>query len=147
GFSVTGDHLPTSLPKTDFAWDIDPPSFRSVLTEASSYGLPIVVTENGLADASDKNRARFITEHLYQAGLAIQNGVDLRGYFYWALMDNFEWDSGYCPKFGLYSVDPKTAARTQRSSALTYKSIIAQGTVRADAAASLPPYSAPTLCP
>ncbi len=120
GFSALSDHLPTSLPKTDNAEDIDPAGLRTVLVEAGGYGLPIIVTENGLADGADKNRARFITEHLYQAGLAIQGGVDLRGYYQWSLVDNFEWDSGFCPKFGMYSVDSATGARTKRASADAY---------------------------
>ena len=140
------EHLNSGRPTTDFAWDIYPEGLRTVLLEANDYGLPILITENGLADASDKNRPRFIAEHVYQAGWAMQQGVKLLGYFHWSLVDNFEWDSGYCPKFGFYSVDPKTAARTARPSAAAYKALIEAGTLRRDQMSLLPVYSAPTFC-
>ncbi|WP_394846572.1 glycoside hydrolase family 1 protein [Pendulispora brunnea] len=145
GASIVPQPLPTNRHKTDFAWDIHPEGLRAVLVQANTYGLPITVTENGIADASDANRARFITEHLYQAGWAIQNGVQLRGYYYWSLMDNFEWDSGYCPKFGLYSIGDG-GARTQRGSVAAYRSIIEAKKVRRDATASLRAYQPPTIC-
>ena len=90
-------------------------------------------------------RARFIAEHLYQAGWAIQRGVDLRGYFHWALVDNFEWANGFCPKFGLASYDPTTKARTLRPSAQTYASIIQSASVKKADIDAMPAYGAPAV--
>jgi beta-glucosidase len=135
--ALTPDHIPSDRPKTDFVWDIYPEGMVTVLEEASGYGLPLVVTENGLADAADANRPRFIAEHLYQLGLAVSHGVDVRGYFHWSLYDNFEWANGFCPKFGLYAIDRASAARVERGSVATYRAIAQAGRVsRADIAAT-----------
>ena len=67
--------------------------------------MPIYILENGLADADDSMRAKFIKDHLHWIHKAIQEGVDVRGYFYWSLLDNFEWDKGFWPRFGLVEVD------------------------------------------
>ena len=100
-------------PITDFGWDIYPEGLGTVLDETSQYGLPMLVTENGLADAPDANRARFILEHLYQLGWAMKRGDPVIGYIHWALVDNFEWADGYCPHFGLFAYDKTTGARRQ----------------------------------
>ncbi|WP_394825950.1 glycoside hydrolase family 1 protein [Pendulispora albinea] len=139
-------NLNTGRAKTDVRWDIYPEGLRTVLLAAKDYGLPLLITENGLADASDKNRPRFLAEHIYQAGWAMQQGVPLLGYFHWSLVDNFEWESGYCPKFGLFSYDPNTGARTARPSASAYRGIITAGKLRRETLASFPAYATPTFC-
>jgi beta-glucosidase len=143
--SVYESFMPTTRPKTDFGWDIYPEGLGTVLDEVKPYGLPVVITENGIADEGDVMRARFIAEHLYQAGWAIQRGVDLRGYFHWALVDNFEWANGFCPHFGLASYDLTTKARTLRQSAQTYASIIQAGSVAKTDVDAMPPYGTPTV--
>jgi beta-glucosidase len=105
--------LASARPKTDLGWDIDAPGLGRVLDEVAGYGLPIFVTENGVADAADHNRARFVAEHAWEIGLARARGLDVRGYFYGALIDGFEWAAGFCPRFGLYAVDFGSAARTR----------------------------------
>jgi beta-glucosidase/6-phospho-beta-glucosidase/beta-galactosidase len=144
--SVTFADLPTKRPKTDFNWDIYPEGFGAVLDEAASYGLPIFVTENGIADRNDVMRGRFLAEHLLELGAANLRGDDIKGYFHWSLLDNFEWNSGYCPHFGLHSVDPATAQRVPRASASLYSSIIRAGKVTQAQIDAMPPYGAPTLC-
>jgi beta-galactosidase len=141
------DHMPTGRPRTDVAWDIYPEGFGTVLDEAATYGRPIVVTENGIADSADANRPRFLAEHLYQLGWAMQRGADVRGYFHWATMDNFEWINGFCPKFGFYSVDPATGARTARPSAAEYQRFVAASSVAKTDVDGEPPYVAPQSCP
>jgi beta-glucosidase len=94
-----------------------------LLKKFSKYKKPIIILENGLADASDRYRANFIKEHLYYIYQAMEEGVDVRGYFHWSLLDNFEWAYGWSPKFGLYSVDRKTFERQERPSAETYREI------------------------
>lgn len=99
-------NLPSSYPKTAMGWDIYPQGFGEVLDQAKAFGVPIFITENGVAAEPDEpTRARFIAEHLFEVGWAIARGADIRGYAHWALTDNFEWQSGYCPKFGLYTID------------------------------------------
>jgi beta-glucosidase len=144
--SVRNDHIPNDRPKTDFAWDIYPEGMRIVLAEVKPYGLPILLTENGLADASDANRARFVLEHVYEMGLAKNDGLDIRGYFYWSLLDNFEWATGFCPKFGLHGVDPVTKARTARPSAQVYAKLASTGVVTRKDIAALPRYAPPGSC-
>jgi beta-glucosidase/6-phospho-beta-glucosidase/beta-galactosidase len=146
GFALYQDHLVTNRPKTDFAWDIYPEGFGTVLDEAAEYGLPIVVTENGIADSQDVNRGRFLSEHLFELGWAIQRGADVRGYFHWSLVDNFEWASGFCPKFGLHSVDKLSGARTARASANVYSSIIRASKIAQADIDAMPAYAPPTPC-
>lgn len=98
-------------PKTDLGWDIYPEGFGVVLDEAASYGLPIYITENGLADEKDVNRERFVAEHLFELGKARARGADVRGYLHWSWIDNFEWAAGFCPRFGLLRVDYDDPAR------------------------------------
>jgi beta-glucosidase/6-phospho-beta-glucosidase/beta-galactosidase len=130
-------------PITDFGWDIYPEGLGAVLDETAAYGLPMLVTENGLADAADANRARFILEHLYQLGWAMQRGRPVIGYIHWALVDNFEWANGYCPHFGLFAYDKTTGARTAKGSVATYSGVIASGKVTTDDVAAAAPYAAP----
>jgi beta-glucosidase/6-phospho-beta-glucosidase/beta-galactosidase len=109
---------------TDFGWEVYPPGLREVLTFVGTLGRPVYVTENGLADAADTLRARYLVDHLTTLQQTIADGVaDVRGYFHWSLTDNFEWSSGYFPKFGLASFDPATGRRRVRAGARPYRSI------------------------
>jgi len=109
---------------SDMGWEIYPEGLCWVIKEFIRYKKPIYITENGLADAGDSRRADFIRDHIYWLGRAMQEGADVRGYFYWSLLDNFEWDKGFWPRFGLVAVDFKTQKRTVRKSAFVYKKII-----------------------
>ena len=109
--------------KSDLGWEIYPEGLYHVLKNLKRYHRPIYITENGLADAQDAQRAEFIKEHLKWVHRAISEGGDVRGYFYWSLLDNFEWDKGFWPRFGLVEVDYKTKERKIRQSALEYAKI------------------------
>lgn len=109
---------------TDFGWEFVPESLTGALTDLISYGKPIYVTENGLADATDELRQQFIPRALAAIEKALQQGADVRGYMYWSLLDNFEWDKGYWLKFGLIAVDRSTFERTVRPSAQMYANLI-----------------------
>ena len=109
--------------KSDMGWDIYPKGIYNVLMELKQYHKPVYVTENGIADAKDKKRAKFIKDHLYWVKRAIRDNVDVGGYFYWSLLDNFEWADGFGPRFGLVEVDFKTMERKIRPSASEYKKI------------------------
>jgi beta-galactosidase len=112
-------------PTSDFGWEIYPEGMLEVLRLMKDYEKPLYVTENGVADAKDKLRSRFLIEHLKSLDTATnEEKIDVRGYFHWSLMDNYEWAMGFKMKFGLYAVDLKTKERTPRKSATTYKRII-----------------------
>jgi beta-galactosidase len=109
---------------TDFGWEIYPAGLREVLSFVGTLGVPVYVTENGLADAADTLRARYIHDHVSTLQGVIADGVaDVRGYFHWSLTDNLEWSSGYFPRFGLFAYDPVTGRRRLRVGARVYRTI------------------------
>jgi len=108
---------------TDMGWEVYPRGIYQVLKDLEKYKLPIYVTENGVADLRDHLREDFIREHLFWIHRAIREGVDVRGYFYWSLLDNFEWDKGFWPRFGLVGINYKTLERRIRPSAEFYANI------------------------
>jgi beta-glucosidase len=110
---------------TDMEWEIYPEGFYRVLKLVSSYtSEPIYITENGIADDSDTKRAKFIEDHLLVLNKAMADGMNIRGYFYWSLMDNFEWAYGFEKRFGLYHIDYATQKRTLREGSRKYPEII-----------------------
>ena len=111
--------------QSDLGWDMQPAHLQYVLEDLSRrYDLPIMVTENGLADASDEQRKWWITESINGMNQAMKNGTKLIGYLHWSLLDNFEWDKGFWPKFGLIAVDRRTMKRTVRPSAKWYGAVV-----------------------
>ena len=113
------------VPVTDMGWSADPTWMRQVLGELKQFGKPVYVTENGLASNDDEWRQRYLREILENVRLAIGDGVDVRGYFHWTNMDNFEWARGYTARFGLIAVDRKTLERTVKGSGRLYARIAA----------------------
>lgn len=109
--------------QTDFGWEYYPSSLYHAAIDLKRYERPIYITENGIADHDDDLRPRFIQEALTALHQAIQDGADVRGYLYWSLLDNFEWDKGYWLRFGLVAVDRTTQQRTIRESAKMYGEI------------------------
>ena len=95
-----------------------PQALGAAITRAAEMvpGVPLVVTENGLATADDDDRIRFTADALRSLAEAIAAGADVRGYTHWSLLDNFEWMDGYRPTFGLVAVDRTTFARTPKPS-------------------------------
>lgn len=112
------------LPKTQMGWEIYPEGLQGFLTRLSrDYvgDLPIYITENGMAnddhaDVPDDIRTDFIAQHFAAAQSAIAQGVNLKGFFYWSLLDNYEWALGYQKRFGLVHVDYATQTRTPKAS-------------------------------
>jgi len=117
------DFLFPNKDKTDLGWGIESRGIYYALKELKRYKKPIYITENGLADAEDKKRERFIINHLKWIHKAIKDGVDVRGYLHWSLLDNFEWTHRFGPRFGLIGVDYKTMKRTLRLSSKAYAKI------------------------
>jgi len=124
GFSYYFHYRITLLPflnkkkkVSDVGWEIYPEGIYHVLKYLAKFKKPIYILENGLADAEDKNRKEFVTDHLIWVKKAIKEEVDVRGYFYWSLMDNFEWRKGFNPRFGLVEINYNTLERKIRPSA------------------------------
>jgi beta-glucosidase len=128
------DGWPAGHPRTAFNWPITPeilywgPRFFH-----ERYRLPIVVTENGVScrdwvsldgEVHDPNRIDFVARHLRALHRAVAEGIPVLGYFYWSLMDNFEWAEGYKERFGLVHVDFRTQERRLKDSARWYRSVI-----------------------
>ena len=117
---------PKAADRNDLGWEIYPQGlFEVCLATWKRYALPIHITENGIADASDSRRGRFIIDHLAQVRRLLDAGVKVERYFHWSLMDNLEWHDGYGPRFGLVEVDYATMERKPRPSARLYAEICA----------------------
>lgn len=106
--------------RSDLEWEIFPPGFFDSLVNMSEHKLPIYVTENGISTLNDHQRARYLISYVKELYHAIKSGVDIRGYFHWSLLDNFEWDKGYKSRFGLVEVDYATLNRTIKGSGKLY---------------------------
>jgi beta-glucosidase len=133
------------LPVTAMGWEVQPDGLTRLLTRLHAdytgpAGIPLYITENGAAyddepsddgSVADLDRTRYITEHLRATHAAIRAGADVRGYFVWSLLDNFEWAYGYAKRFGVVRVDFETLERTPKQSALTFADIARTGRVPA----------------
>jgi beta-glucosidase len=104
--------------------EIYPRGIYRVLKRVAAWGKPIYITENGLPDADDDQRPRFLLTHLAHVQRAIAEGADVRGYYYWTLTDNFEWAEGWGLRFGLVALDERSQVRTPRPSASLFADII-----------------------
>ena len=120
---------------SDMGWEISPETLTQHLVRLTRDYMPppIIITENGMANAdvvaadgsiADTPRLAYVQGHLAAVARAIELGADVRGYMYWSLLDNFEWDSGYAKRFGLFRVDYDTQARTPKASAHWYRDFI-----------------------
>lgn len=109
---------------SDFGWALHPTSLYECLRSLKRYGKPVYVTENGIADEKDAYRKEFIKKAVQCVHRAIEEGVHVRGYMHWSLLDNFEWAEGYRMRFGIVEVHFDTLERTIRSSARVYADII-----------------------
>ncbi|WP_448556772.1 GH1 family beta-glucosidase [Thalassotalea montiporae] len=128
------EQLPPPAPITAIGWEIYPSSFTKLLTDLNTrYQLPpIYITENGAAMAdtfvdgqvNDLDRLNYYQQHLVAVNNAIEQGVNVQGYFAWSLMDNFEWAEGYLKRFGIVHVDYDTQQRTIKQSGLAYRDLI-----------------------
>ncbi len=115
--------------KTDMDWDIYPEGIEESLMMLTRYNKPLYVSESGIADARDIYRADYIRGQVEGVWRAIQRGADVRGHFYWSLLDNYEWALGFEKRFGLVEVDFKTQKRVIRPSAYIYKAICEQNAI------------------
>lgn len=109
---------------SDMGWAIHPQGLKEMLKILNSYPFPIYITENGIADEKDVLRPHFLKEHLLVIADALGDGADIRGYYHWSLLDNFEWSQGFGPRFGLYEVNYDDLSRRLRPSGAVYRNII-----------------------
>jgi beta-glucosidase len=108
------DHHNDRGPLSATGWEVYPRGLKAVLKKFSTLGLPLMVTENGIATDDEGLRHAFVAGHLRALAEALAEGIDVLGYFYWSLMDNFEWALGTAPRYGLAAVDFRTQARLPR---------------------------------
>ena len=109
--------------RTDFRYAMYAEGLKRAIEMVANLNIPIIVTENGVADDDDDMRPEHVRRHLQITSEAIAKGYDVRGFYHWTLMDNFEWAEGYDQRFGLYHVDFDTQKRTLRKSGALYASI------------------------
>ena len=111
------------------SWEIYPKGLYRLAKEFSQYGLPLLVTENGVCIEKDGERFEFVVSHLRQLAKAIKEGAKVIGYLYWSLLDNYEWAEGYGPRFGLVEVDYTTQSRRVRESGKQFAEICRSGRI------------------
>jgi beta-glucosidase len=111
--ALSRQYVPRGREKNDLGWEVYPEGLYLFLMRYAHFGLPLIVTENGIADHSGERRPYFLQSHLYAVEQARAQGADVVGYFHWSLLDNFEWAEGYEPKFGLFSVDLGSPEKTR----------------------------------
>jgi beta-glucosidase len=135
GLGFAWGDTPKDVPRSGVGWHIAPSAFRdTLLTVQQRYRLPIYVLENGAGSAEqpdasgwvdDQERIAYLAAYIEAMREAMAKGADVRGYFVWSLLDNFEWGSGYANRFGLVYVDYPTQRRIPKASAGWYRQLIA----------------------
>jgi len=108
---------------SDLGWEIYPRGLGRLLRRFAALGVPLLVSENGLATRDEELRVRFLLDHLGEVAAALRAGVPVIGYLWWSLMDNYEWAEGFAPRFGLFAVDYATQARSPRPAAHVFARI------------------------
>jgi beta-glucosidase len=127
----TPKKLPALGKKHDDLWEYHPEGLRTCLNRYwNKYKKPIIITENGVCDESDFLRLQAIQDYTQIVHQSIQDGIDIRGYYFWSTWDNFEWHLGPSMRFGLYECDPVTKNRLRRPSGELYSRIAHSGTVQ-----------------
>ena len=124
--------VPCTQNCTDMGWEIYPQGMRYVTNWVyNRYRRPIMITENGIADAKDEKRSEYLLSHLREIHKSItDDSVTVKGYFHWSLMDNFEWARGFKMRFGLYRVNYETKERTPTKAVPIYKQIATTNTLQ-----------------
>lgn len=112
--------------RNDLGWEIYPEGLETLLVRVSNEytKLPIYVTENGMSETNDERRVRFYDEHLKAVARAQAQGADVRGFFAWSLLDNYEWAEGYTSRFGIVDVDYETQKRTPKGSYRAFQGML-----------------------
>jgi len=127
--------------------ELYPEGLFRALEWANGFGLPILITENGWGDEDESRRNRALLLHLRQTWRAVNFNFRVQGYYYWTLVDNFEWERGWDQRFGLYALDVATQSRSPRPAAHLYAEVCKTNTFSADMAARYAPELLPTMFP
>jgi beta-glucosidase len=113
--------FPPEIETGDNGWYANTPDgMFEALRWGRRFGLPMMVTENGIEDAEDRIRPRYLAEHVHELWRAVNFNYPVKGYFHWTLVDNFEWERGWTQRFGLWALDRETQVRRKRPSANLY---------------------------
>ncbi len=118
----------SSLRKNNLGWYVNSQAMLEMLLKLRYYRMPVIITENGTSDIDDKYYKGYLLSHLTAVAKAIKEGVDIRGYLWWSLIDNFEWDKGFSPRFGLAGVD-SDKKRVIKPFAYTYRDICGENRI------------------
>lgn len=124
-----GIFVPSDVPQGDRGMELPygeafPDAVISAAKEYSTLNVPLYIMENGVPDRSDRIRPWVMVQSIKRVRELIDRGIQVRGYFHWSLVDNFEWSEGWTLRFGLYELDPRTQERRPRGSAALYRDII-----------------------
>lgn len=125
---------PAGLPESDFGWALNPRWMGRALRDLKYLRKPIYITESGVSTQDDRIRATYLPQVLAEVWGAIQDGVDVRGYFHWTAVDNFEWAQGYSQPFGLIAFDPQTQERTVKPSGELFAAIAERNALEGESA-------------
>ena len=129
GAEVAASRLIANIPEGMYYW----------LKWAKQFQKPIIITENGIDDSQDRLRVRYLIQHLHQVWRAVNSNFPVKGYFFWSLVDNFEWERGWTQRFGLWEMDPQTLKRSKRPSADLYAEICHENGISSEMAARYAP--------
>jgi beta-glucosidase len=116
-----------------------PEGFLHALQWAAGFGVPVIVTENGVEDGADQLRPRYLAQHIHRLWRAVDAGVPVQGYFHWSLVDNFEWERGWTQRFGLWELDTQSQLRRKRRSAEFYERICTTNSLSAETVSTYAP--------
>ncbi len=129
GAEVAKSNNIANVPEGIFYW----------LKWAKHYNLPIIITENGIDGTNDDLRVRYLIQHIHQVWRAVNFNFPVKGYFFWSLVDNFEWDRGWTQRFGLWELDVETQKRAKRPSADLYEAICRENGLSSEMVARFAP--------
>jgi beta-glucosidase len=115
-----------ALPKSDLGWEIYPQGLEDLLVRVSREytKLPLYITETGMSETDDTRRVQFYDDHLQAVARAQKQGADVRGFFAWSLLDNYEWAEGYQSRFGIVEVDYATQKRTPKGTYRAFQGML-----------------------
>ena len=123
------DHYSHAEHKNKLNWNIYPQGLLEILLKLKKFNMPVFITENGTADSGDEHYREFLIGHLHSLARALSQGVPLGGYFWWSLLDNFEWERGFDYRFGLLEVDYKNMLRTAKPFSALYAKICGENRI------------------
>ena len=120
--------FPTPGEEVGFAqWESYPKGLLISLRRLKKYNLPVMITELGMPHGFNCNPAEYLKEATGYLSQAVEEGINVQGFFYWSLLDNFEWSEGTSVRFGLYEIDYETQARKLKEVGRVYKSLVEKG--------------------